>query len=110
MESVELIEESVKEYISAHPEYELPPRSYHPMALIHTSPIRNYAIKKFGGVDMFWRIMLDAAKSSFKPKEESFEYTCFVSQFCIAGGMSANSIYAEHFGKLWKEYVMWNNN
>jgi len=107
--SASLIEQAVDEYMEKNPEFTPPESSQHPAVLALTTEMNPAIVDKFGGIIEFWWAMFEAAKSWFKPNEDSLEYNYFRTRLFGALGLSVHTDHVEDMNEIWNAFVAWKN-
>jgi|GEM_PF-3666679 len=97
----------IEEYRRAHPEFQMPEKSDHPMVLALTSEMNPYLVERCGNIVIFWDLLLDAAMAYFDPPEETLEFKYFRARLMTGSGLATGTIHEEAFGAIWDRYRSW---
>ena len=103
----ETLEELVEEYRQAHPEFQAPDKSDHPIVLALTKDMNPYLVERCGNIVVFWDLLLDAAMEFFDPAEETLEFRYFRARLMTGSGLAAGTKHEEAFGAIWERYRTW---
>ena len=109
MNDRELIEHLVQRYLSENPDFEMPPRTQHPLILAMTIAMTPTIMKSSGGLVPYWRTLLGAAQLYFDPKDNEFEFRSFRCRFNSNGAFAcqAESEHLYEITKLTHEFLAW---
>mgnify|MGYP005855048019 CR=1 FL=1 len=103
----ETLEALIDDYRRAHPEFQPPEKSDHPIVLALTTDMNPELIDRCGNIVIFWDLLLDAAIDYFDPLEDSLEFNYFRSRLFTGSGMAAGTIHDEGFSAIWQRYRKW---
>ena len=103
----ETLEALVEEYRQAHPEFQAPDKSDHPIVLALSKDMNPCLVERCGNIVVFWDLLLDAAMEFFDPAEETLEFKYFRARLMTGSGMAAGTNHDEAFGAIWKRYRTW---
>lgn len=103
----ETLEALIEDYRRAHPEFQPPEKSDHPIVLALTTDMTPELIDRCGNIVIFWDLLLDAAIEYFDPSEETLEFKYFRARLSTGGGMATGTIHEEGFGAISHRYRRW---
>jgi len=105
--SAALIEQAIQDYMQQHPAFTPPAKSQHPVVLALTREMYGSLVERFGGLIEFWWILLAAARTWFRPDEDSLEAKYFYSRLFGACGLANDTDFEAEFDELWRAYRAW---
>lgn len=103
----ETLEALIEDYRCAHPEFQPPEKSDHPIVLALTTDMNPELIDRCGNIVIFWDLLLDAAIEYFDPSDESLEFNYFRSRLFTGCGLANFTIYEDAFNAIWHRYRRW---